>query len=74
MRKLLDLIWPKNWLLVRASALGAPSICSSHRTRAAAVLAIPVDAVAYSVITRAQYRNWSALAAYWAITPTEETR
>lgn len=70
----LDVVAPRKWLLCKTLPNGTPSICSSHRTRADAVLAIPVraDGFVYSVIQQAEFLRWSALAAFWAdrTTPT----
>lgn len=63
---LLDRVAPRKWLLVRKS--DSPDepflICSSHRTRAAAVLAIPVDAHAYGVMNAENFQWMSAWAAF----------
>lgn len=64
----LDVTFPKKWIVVRKNGWPAEpfSICSWHRSRAAAVLAIPVDGNDYGVTRAEDFAKMIAWAAFSA--------
>lgn len=69
----MDVLWPRRWHVVEILDDGRISICSSHRTRAAAVLDIPVSpARDYHVMSPTRIRLMNALAASSSSTTMKE--
>lgn len=66
----LDAVAPRKWMLRKVNQDGTISICSLHRTRADAVLAIPVDGVRYFVTREDQ---WSGQRTAWAASSLDTT-
>lgn len=67
---------PRKWHVVKRGYRGSVSICSSHRTRADAVLAIPLDDGDYGVMQQARIdmiNFWSARAASLEQATTDTT-
>lgn len=67
----LDAVAPRKWHLVKRNPGGSVSICSSHRSRADAVLAIPLHGD-YSVMQQERINLINAWAAYSAAQNTQE--